>query len=363
MHIGLTYDLRSEYLAAGYGLEETAELDSEDTIAGLEEALAAGGHTTVRIGHLRQLVERLQAGERWELVFNIAEGLYGLGREAVVPALLDAYRVPYTFSDPLVLALTLHKGMTKRVVRDAGLATADFAVVEQTADALEVGLPLPLFVKPVAEGTGKGVTGKSIIRRRGDLAPACAALLARFHQPVLVETMLPGREFTVGLVGTGPRARVLGTLEVLLHSKAEKQVYSYQNKANWRQLVSYQLVRPEEDPQVRAAEELALASWRVLGCRDGGRIDLRCDAAGRPNFMEVNPLAGLNPHDSDLPILCTQLGIPYPELIATIVDSALERVNGAGEAAWTAAAGLPLASLGGLVGDRGAGRRRHRRPR
>ena len=355
MHIGLTYDLRSEYLAAGYGVEETAELDGDDTVVALEEALAAGGHTTARIGHARQLAERLLDGERWDLVFNIAEGLFGLGREALVPALLDAYRVPYTFSDPLVLALTLHKGMTKRVVRDAGLPTADFAVVERSADALAVGLPLPLFVKPVAEGTGKGVTGKSIIRRRADLAPACAGLLARFQQPVLVETMLPGREFTVGIVGTGPRARVLGTLEVLLRPKAEKQIYSYQNKANWQQVVSYHLLRPEDDPQVREAEEVALGSWRVIGCRDGGRVDLRCDAAGRPNFMEVNPLAGLNPHDSDLPILCSQLGLPYPELIATIVDSASERVNGAGEAAWAVAAGLPLPGLGGMVGDRSAG--------
>jgi D-alanine-D-alanine ligase len=327
MRIGLTYDLRSEYLAAGYGVEETAEFDREDTIAGLEEALAAAGHAPERIGNARQLVARLLAGDRWDLVFNIAEGLHGLGREALVPALLDAHQIPYTFSDPLVLALALHKGMTKRVIRDAGLPTPAFAVVEQAGDAEAVALPLPLFVKPVAEGTGKGVSAASIIRRREDLAPACADLLARFRQPVLVEELLTGREFTVGLVGTGPRARALGTLEVLLGPEAEEGAYSYENKAHFEGKVTYRVGNRDDDPQVREAEEVALGAWRALGCRDGGRLDLRCDAQGRCQFLEVNPLAGLNPTISDLPILCRQVGITYHRLIAEIVESAMERVG------------------------------------
>src|SRR4051794_13652496 len=158
MRIGITYDLREAYLAMGYGEEETAELDRESTIESIETTLQSLGHETERIGHAMQLASRLVRGQRWDLVFNIAEGIHGIGREAQVPALLDLYQIPYTFSDPLVMALTLHKGMTKRVVRDAGVPTPDFAVVENEGDAARVTLPLPLFVKPVAEGTGKGVT-------------------------------------------------------------------------------------------------------------------------------------------------------------------------------------------------------------
>ena len=152
--IGITYDLRDDYIAEGYTEEETAEFDHPRTIAAIEETLRDLGYETDRIGHLRALTRRLVAGDRWDLVFNIAEGLRGFGREAQVPALLDAWEIPYTFSDPLVLSLTLHKGLTKRVIRDLGIPTPDFAVVETPEEIAAVALPFPLFAKPVAEGTG-----------------------------------------------------------------------------------------------------------------------------------------------------------------------------------------------------------------
>ena len=328
--IGLTYDLRSAYLAEGYSEEETAEFDQEATIEAIEGALAELGHQPERIGHGRQLAAALVAGRRWDLVFNIAEGMHGISREAQVPALLDLYQVPYTFSDPLVLSLTLHKGLTKRVVRDAGVATADFLVAERPEEAAAVSFAPPWFIKPVAEGTGKGITPASIVRDREALVPACAQLLARYRQPVLIEPYLPGREFTTGIVGTGARAEVLGTIEVQLLDTAEPGVYSYANKEEWRTRVHYRLLRPEEDPAVAAAEATALAAWRALGCRDGGRVDLRCDAHGRPLFLEVNPLAGIHPDHSDLPIICGKRGIPYRELIRRIVDSARARLAGEG---------------------------------
>lgn len=327
MHIGLTYDLRSEYLAAGYGELETAEFDRDDTIQSLEHALLSLGHQTDLIGSGRQLAARLVRGDRWDLVFNIAEGLNGVGREAQVPALLDMYQIPYTFSDPLVMALTLHKGMTKHVVRDAGVPTPDFAVVStpREADAVEVGWPC--FIKPVAEGTGKGVTPASVVRHKEDLRPACERLLAAFLQPVLVERFLPGREFTVAILGTGESAEAIGTMEVVLLPHAEQKVYSYVNKERCEELVEYQFPRAEFDPQVQRAQDVALAAWRALGCRDAGRVDLRCDDAGFPQFMEVNPIAGIHPAHSDLPILCTALGISYLDLIDRIVSSAATRVH------------------------------------
>ncbi|MDA1094125.1 MAG: D-alanine--D-alanine ligase [Acidobacteria bacterium] len=326
MFIGLTYDLRGAYLAVGYGEEETAEFDSEETIEAIEGALRRLGHRTDRVGHARQLVSRLAAGDRWDLVFNICEGLRGVGREAQVPALLDLFEVPYTFSDPLVMALTLHKGMTKSVVRDAGVPTARFAVIDALSQLNQVRLDYPLFAKPIAEGTGKGIDGASIIHDSDALAATCGRLLDRFQQAVLVEEFLPGREFTVGILGTGDEARVLGTLEIALRQNAEPNVYSYLNKEECEDRVDYRLVSGGADETVREAEQIAMRAWRVLGCRDAGRIDLRCDLAGRPQFVEVNPLAGVHPHHSDLPILCTAVSTSYDELIDGIVQSASRRI-------------------------------------
>lgn len=326
MRVGLTYDLRAEYLAAGFGEEETAEFDRPDTVEAIELALKSLGHQTDRIGHVRQLVERLARGDRWDLVFNIAEGMYGIGREAQVPAVLDAYQIAYTFSDPLVMSLSLHKGMTKQVIREAGVPTPDFAVVRDLADLERVDLPFPVFAKPVAEGTGKGINAASKIRDRDALVETCRGLLQRYRQPVLVERFLPGREMTVGIWGTAEKAEVLGTLEIVLNPDAEAEVYSYVNKERCEELVEYRLVSADADPEVARAEAIALQAWRVLGCRDAGRVDLRSDASGQPQFLEVNPLAGLHPQHSDLPMLCTALGIPYPRLIQRIAESAATRV-------------------------------------
>lgn len=332
MRIGLTYDLRSQYLAEGYSEEETAEFDRPDTIDAIERALHALGHETDRIGHVRQLVARLAQGDRWDLVFNIAEGLHGVAREAQVPAVLDAYGIAYTFSDPLVMSLTLHKGLTKTVVAAAGVPTPAFAVLESTDGIDSLRLPFPLFVKPVAEGTGKGVDPASLVADPAALRQRVGALLHRYRQPVLVETFLPGREFTVGLLGSGAEAEVLGTLEIVLRPAAEPHVYSYANKEHCEELVDY-VLRRSDDPQVAQAEAIALHAYRVLGCRDAGRVDLRCDQQGRPQFLEVNPLAGLHPSHSDLPILCTALGWPYQRLIERIVASAAARVDRAAASA------------------------------
>jgi len=322
LNIGITYDLRQDYLAEGYSPEETAEFDRPDTIDALEEALLFHGYAVRRIGNIKSLVKCLAAGERWDMVFNIAEGLNGFGREAQIPALLEAYRIPFTFSDSLVLCLTLHKGITQTVVRSLGLPTPDFFVLSTPEDWLKVPLPFPLFAKPVAEGTGKGINATSKITSTGELEFQCRSLMAKFNQPVLVETYLPGREFTVGIVGTGGAARVLGVVEIILKEDAERHAYSYVNKEHYGDLVEYRLV---DDPAALKAAEIALAVWRGLGCRDGGRIDLRADAAGEPRFLEINPLAGLHPRHSDLPILCALKGISYEQLIGYIMESAWQR--------------------------------------
>jgi len=324
MLVGLTYDLRDEYLAEGFSHEETAEFDKEETIAGIENALIENGYQTERIGHVRNLSRKLVEGKRWDLVFNIAEGMYGLAREAQVPCLLDAYNIPYVFSDGLVLALALHKGLTKRVIRDAGLSTPDFFVVEKKEDIGQINLTYPLFAKPVAEGTGKGISELSKITSPQQLKETCHSLLEKYKQPVLVERFLPGREFTVGIIGTGAKAKAVGLMEVVYRDNEKTKIYSLENKENYESVIDYSV--PEKEITDKCYT-LAVNCWNVLGCRDGGRVDIRLNEHGVPSFIEVNPLAGLNLIHSDLPILSRFQGINFTQLIKMIMDSAIERIN------------------------------------
>jgi D-alanine-D-alanine ligase len=324
MKVGLTYDLRSDYLKEGFTEEQTAEFDKESTIEDIERALNTLGYEAERIGNIRHLTRALAEGRRWDIVFNICEGLNGIGREAQVPAILDAYDIPYTFSDPLVLSLTLHKGMTKRVIRDGGLATPDFAVVENEAELKEVTLPFPLFVKPNAEGSGRGIDFTSKVNTPDELRSVCHALWNSGIHSLLIETYLPGREFTIGILGTGQQSFTVGLMEVVFRNNAADKIYSYDMKSNYEDYMDYKL--PEKEITSRCCE-LALNSWKLLGCRDGGRVDVRLDAAGIPNFIEVNPLAGLNEASSDLPILARMNGFEYNFIIKTIMDSARRRIR------------------------------------
>jgi D-alanine-D-alanine ligase len=325
VRIGLVYDLRDDYRALGFADEELAEFDFAGTIEAIEAALAALGHESERIGNVRALARRLADGARFDLVFNTAEGVRGFGREAQVPALLEAFELAYTFCDPLVAALTLHKGMAKRVLRDAGVPTAPFHVVADEAGLHAVELPFPLFVKPVAEGTAKGIDAGSRVTDPAALAARCRLIWSRYAQPALVEPFLPGREFTVGLLGEGEGARAIGTLELRLRAGAEPGIYSYLNKERSEERVDLPLA---DAAAAAAVEPVALAAWRALGGRDAGRIDLRLDAAGRPQVLELNPLPGLHPTHSDLPILWSALGRRYETLIEAIVASAAARRAG-----------------------------------
>jgi D-alanine-D-alanine ligase len=323
--LGFTYDRKEDYVAAGFSSAEVMEFDAEDTIGALEGTLRQLGHDVTRIGRGVELARRLVAGERWELVFNVAEGVSGRSREAQVPALCELFDQPYTFADPLTCAITLDKAMAKRIVRDSSLATAPFAVVAREADVAAVHLEPPLFVKPIAEGSSKGVTGRSLVHDRSQLAEVCAELLATFHQPVLVETFLPGREVTVGVLGNGPQARVVAVMEVGFTDQAEVSAYTALNKEEYLQRVSYRLVKDE--PLASAARSLALGVYAALGCRDAARIDVRCDAAGVPCFLEANPLPGLNPVRSDLPIMARLIGLPFAELMGSIIEGAALRYS------------------------------------
>jgi D-alanine-D-alanine ligase len=323
--IGLTYDLRDDYLKQGFKEEEVAEFDTVATIDALDNTIKSLGYATERIGNAKALCKALVAGKRWDLVFNIAEGVKGRSREAQVPAILELYDIPYTFSDALTLAVSLDKAVTKQIVRDAGLNTPDFLLVTTKSDLDKFNLQFPVFVKPLAEGTGKGIDGRSKVSSKDELVKTCTRLLKEYNEPVIVEAYLPGREFTVGVWGNSNKAQVIGTTEVVILPHAPIKTYSYEMKEECEKFIEY--VKPAKSDLISKVEDLALASYKVLQCRDAGRVDIKVDDKGKPSFMEINPLAGLNPTHSDLPIIATQNGIPYDKLIKAIIDGAISRTK------------------------------------
>lgn len=305
MKVGITYDLKHQYIGSP---EALAELDSIETVEAINTSLQTLGHDTIYLGCAKELIERLATGWRCDLVFNIAEGVYGSARESQVPAILDVYSIPYTGSDPATLAVCLNKWMAKTVVNAGGGGMTNSYLTDKPV--FEVPFPFPVFVKPNSEGTGKGISSKSVVRDPRDLLEITTSLLQKYKE-LIIESYLPGREYTVGIVG----GRVLGTMEIIV----DTGIYSYDAKVDWHNRVKYAFVTTP------VVESLALSAWDRLGCKDAGRVDIRCDTHGTPYFIEVNPLPGLHPIDSDLPMIADNFGVSYTELIGLIVKSARER--------------------------------------
>lgn len=321
MRVGLTFDLRSWYLDRGYSLEDTAEFDKQETIDAIDNALRNMSFETEQVGNSFQLIDALAAGKRWDMVFNIAEGLYGDGRESVVPAILDQYKIPYVFSGPVILGISLNKYLTRLIVSAAGVPVSPGVLISSPDDADKCSLHYPLFIKPVSEGTGKGITEKSLVRTPEDLKERAGYLLTRFNQPALVEEYLPGREFTVGVIGSGDTAVAIGGMEI---ECKDNLPYSVEFKENYQVYCRYSPLPGDFEEECKT---VALNVWKALGGLDGGRVDLKADRNGRLCFLEVNPLAGLHPVHSDLPMLANMNGMNYQSLIEMIIHSALKRYN------------------------------------
>jgi D-alanine-D-alanine ligase len=322
MKVGLTYDLRSWYIDRGYSMDETAEFDKQETVDALEHSLKLMGHETEAVGNAFQLIEALAAGKKWDIVFNIAEGLYGDGRESVVPAILDQYKIPYVFSGPVVMGLSLNKHLAKLVVAASGVPVSPGCLITEFKDLENCSLEYPLFVKPVSEGTGKGITDKSLVRSYSELSKLVKWILAEFRQPALVEEYLPGREFTVGILGYGDEAIAIGGMEVMTINNLP---YSVEVKENYQNYCTY---KPLDADIIDECKSVALRAWRALDAVDAGRVDLKADRNGKICFIEANPLAGLNPIHSDLPILSRMYGIEYQMLMELIMKAAIKRIKG-----------------------------------
>ncbi len=343
--------------AAANASDIYAEWDSAETIDAVAAALAPLGDV-IRLEADESFPERLRA-ERPDIVFNIAEGLYGANREAHVPAICEFFDIPYSGSDPFTLSLCLQKGRTKDVLRANNVPTAPFCVIDSISDLeselSQLGrssrlssllsplsstssslssLPSPLFIKPVQEGSSKGITEKNFIRTRDELVAQTRFLLETYAQPVIVETFLPGVEFTCGVLGNGATARVLPLVGMNFGAlpSGALPIYGFEAKWVWdtkdEPLDIFECPARVDSDLQRAIENVVLRAYRVLGCRDWARVDVRLDAAGVPNIVEVNPLPGILPDPRDnscLPKAARAAGLGYAKLIQTCLTHAAER--------------------------------------
>ena len=312
-----------------------AEWDEPATIDAVERALRPLGKV-IRLEADAEFPMRL-AATKPDFVFNVAEGLYGPNREGHVPAICEFLGVPYSASDPLTLGLALHKGRAKEVLQHRGVPTAPFLLVRSAADARASTLPFPVFAKPAFEGSGKGVSVKSLCQNRKQLLAQVDYLLATYNEPVLIEAYLPGAEFTVGILGNGREARCLPIVALRFDELPEgaPPIYGYEAKWIWDSpsdpLDIFQC--PARIPkkladQIRSA---SLGAYQALECRDWCRVDLRCDAEGTPMVVELNPLPGILPDPRDnscLPKAARAAGMSYDEVIRTVADIAWRRISG-----------------------------------
>jgi D-alanine-D-alanine ligase len=322
-----------------------AEWDSAETIDAVATALSPFGDV-IRIEANEDLPIRLRT-ERPDIVFNIAEGLYGPNREAHVPAICEFYGIPYSGSDPFTLSLCLHKARTKDVLRAHGVPTAPFALIESESDLVALlanDSPLasrpttnaPLFLKPVQEGSSKGITERNLVRSRDELEATARFLLATYDQPVIAEVFLPGAEFTCGVLGNGRTARVLPLVGMNFRSLPEGAlpIYGYEAKWVWdrpdRPLDMFECPARVDIRLQHAIEDVALRAYRLLGCRDWSRVDVRLDDQGVPNIVEVNPLPGILPNPADnscLPKAARAAGLSYDALIQSALAAAAGRTG------------------------------------
>jgi D-alanine-D-alanine ligase len=362
MRIGLAYNEKPDPASAEEPPSSTdafAEWDDPSTIAAVEQALGRFG-PVIRLEADRFFPQKL-ALARPDLVFNMAEGLHGPNREALVPAICEYLNIPYTGSDPLTLALSLHKARTKELLAYRGVPTAPFACIATPAELDGVALPFPVFVKPVAEGSSKGVFVNNLCHTPGELRDRVLFLLERYAEPVLVETYLPGPEFTVAILGNGREASCLPVigLDFSALPAGAPPVYGYEAKWVWDRpedpLPIFQCPARVPEPLYREIERTALDAYHALGCRDWCRVDLRVDRFGVPNVLELNPLPGIIPDpamNSCFPKAARAAGFTYDELIQEVVRIAWRRLTGRELATRPAAAAPQMAGAGAGAGAR-----------
>jgi D-alanine-D-alanine ligase len=325
LRVGFTYNVKRVKPTVDASEDSEAEYDSPATLQAIREAIASWGHEVIDL-EANQELPNVLASTPVDIVFNIAEGFKGRNRESQVPAMLELLDIPYTGSDPATLSLALDKALAKKIVRQAGIHTPTFQLMLTGKERLNKEFTsFPLIVKPVAEGSSKGVVSKSVCHSEAELREVVKELVGKYQQPALIEEYIGGREFTVGLLGER-RPRVLPPMEIIFLDQGEKTpVYSFQHKLDWNDRIRYDAPAKLEPALLEKLRAAARGTFMALGCRDVARIDFRMDDKGRIYFIECNPLPGLTPGWSDLVLISQGAGMDYRTLIGEIMAPAIRR--------------------------------------
>lgn len=323
IRVGLVFNIKRIKPAYGGKNDEEAEFDSPATIEAISQAIRSFGHDVIPLEATPELASTIRPGFV-DVVFNIAEGIRGRSRESQVPALLDLCDIPYTGSDPTTMLLALDKGLAKRIVRESSIPTPNWFVMHTGQDKIDRELEYPVVVKPIAEGSSKGVLAKGVAENEVELRATAKMLVERYPEGVIVEEFLPGREFTVALLGD-QEIRVLPPMEIVFRADLHNPIYTFDHKLDYNDEVRYEVPANVDAALLEQIERVAKGAFIALGCRDIARIDLRMDARGAVNFIECNPLPGLAPRWSDLCQIALAIGMDYTTLIGEILAPALRR--------------------------------------
>lgn len=325
LRVGFSYNVKRVKPTLDASEDSEAEYDSPTTLQAIREAIASWGHEVIDLEATQELPSVL-ASTPLDIVFNIAEGFKGRNRESQVPAMLELLDIPYTGSDPATLSIALDKALAKKIVRQAGISTPNFQLMVTGKERLNKEFTtFPLIVKPVAEGSSKGVVSKSVCHNEAELREVVKEIASKYQQPALIEEYIGGREFTVGLLGER-RPRVLPPMEIVFLDKEDQTpIYSFQHKQDWSDRIRYDAPAKLEPALLEKLKAAARGSFMALGCRDVARIDFRMDDKGRIYFIECNPLPGLTPGWSDLVLIAQGAGLDYRGLIGEIMAPAIRR--------------------------------------
>lgn len=321
--IGFTYDLKSDHSLSAEAPEDAlAEFDREETIVAVVEAIESGGHKVVRLGNVHQLLKRLP-DPGVDIVFNICEGVGGRNRESEVPAILELYKVPYIGSDGLTLSLTLDKVMAKKVFMADGVPTPKYFVGRDGDVPAAKTMKFPLIVKPVHEGSSKGISEESIVSDKKALARQVRKIVGTYHQPALVEEFIRGGEFTVLVIGNEEPV-ALAPVQISIAGKliAGDQVYTSRRLNNDE--IQYVCPAKVTEALDRRLREVAVKAYQSVGCRDFGRVDIRTDTKGAAYVLEINPLPSVSVEDV-FPMVAQAHGWTFKKLMVKIIDIGLKR--------------------------------------
>jgi len=325
---------RKLHSASGKNNPDTfAEWDTWETINAVKAALDEYSNVSLVEANYNSYNRLIEI--KPDIVFNIAEGFSGISREAQIPAMLEMLGIPYTGSDPLTLATCLDKARTKEILSYYKIPNASFITIYEKDFSAE-GMNFPMMVKPVGEGSSKGIYTSSFVRNENELRREAGRILEEYNQPALAEEFLPGREFTVALIGNGNETEVLPVVEISYSGFPEDFIPIYSYEAKWildtkeNPLDVFSCpakISPELEKSIKTT---ALSAFKILRCRDWSRIDIRLDKNGIPNIIEINPLPGILPDPADnscFPKAARTSGMSYNDMINRVLYTAARRYN------------------------------------